>query len=261
MPKYENSVIYKLKHNEDYDDTNIYVGSTSNFKNRKNGHKTNCNNEKSKDFNKIAYQFIRDNDGWDNWVMIPIEEYPCNSKKELEVRERHHIDLLRPVLNIVKPGRTNKEYYEDNKEYLNEIKKKYENDNKEKLLEYRKIYREDNKEKILEYNKKYYEDNKEIILENLKKHYEANKEQIVEYRKIYRKNNKEKYAEKHKKWYEANKEQMKEKQRQYQKANKEQKAEKAKEKVICDHCGCEVRKYGLNKHQQTKKCINFVKTE
>ena len=30
---------------------------------------------------------------------------------------------------------------------------------------------------------------------------------------------------------------------------------KIKEKVICDHCGCEVRKLGLNKHQKTKKCI------
>lgn len=139
MPKYENSVIYKLKHNEDYDDTNIYVGSTTNFKNRKNQHKTSCNNEKDIRYNTPVYKYIRANEGWDNWVMIPIEQYSCNDKKELEIRERHHIDLLRPTLNIVKPGRTIKEWYEDNKEDKLEYQKEYRNDNKEIINEKRKL--------------------------------------------------------------------------------------------------------------------------
>ena len=80
MPKYENSVIYKIKHNEDYDDTNIYIGSTSNFKNRKYQHKCSCNSEKGKKYNLPVYQYIRDNGGWDNFVMIPIEQYSCNDK-------------------------------------------------------------------------------------------------------------------------------------------------------------------------------------
>jgi len=117
MPKYENSVIYKIKHNEDYDDNDIYVGSTSNFKNRKNQHKTTCNNEKSKKYDYPVYQYIRDNGNWDNFVMIPIEQYSCNNKDELVIRERYHIDLLRPALNKYIPTRTKKEYYEDNKEY------------------------------------------------------------------------------------------------------------------------------------------------
>jgi len=154
MPKYENSVIYKIKHNEDYDDNDIYIGSTTNFKNRKGGHKHTCNNEKDKNYNLTVYQFIRDNDGWDNFVMIPIEPYHCNDKDELKIRERHHIDLLRPTLNKVIPGRTKKEWYEDNKE-------------------------------------------KKLV--------------------------------------------------------------KAKEKVICDNCGCEVLKQGLKRHKKSNKCINFVK--
>ena len=63
MTFYEKSIIYKLKHNEDYDDTNIYIGSTSNFKNRKYQHKFACNNEKDIAHNRFVYQFIRDNGG------------------------------------------------------------------------------------------------------------------------------------------------------------------------------------------------------
>ena len=200
MPLYQNSVIYKLKNNLDYDDNNIYVGSTTNFRLRKNQHKNCCNNEKSKYYNFNVYQFIRENGGWDNWVMIPIEQYPCNSKEEKLIRERHHIDILRPILNIVKPGRTPKERY---------------NDDKEKILEKRKEYYEYNKEKIKEKSKEYYEANKNKKIEKSNEYYEDNKEKVLE---------------------------------------------RFKEKAICDHCGCEVLKYGLNRHQKTKKCINFVKS-
>jgi hypothetical protein len=216
MPKYENSIIYKIKHNEDYDDKTIYIGSTSNFKNRKNQHKCDCNNKKNRNYNFPIYHYIRDNGNWEQWVMIPIEEYPCNSKNELVIKERHYIDLLRPVLNIVKPGRTLKEWREDNKQHLAEYyKNKYEND----------------KEQFQEYQKKYGKDNKEKIQEKSKKYYENNKEQIAEYKK---------------KWCEANKEIL---------------HEKRKEKVICDHCGFESIKNNLTRHQKSKKCINFVKTE
>jgi hypothetical protein len=252
MPKYENGVIYKLKHNLDYDDLNIYIGSTTNFKNRKNQHKTACNNEKSRNYNSSIYKFIRDNGGWVEWVMIPIEVYSCDSKKELEIRERHHIDLLRPTLNKNIPTRTDKEYYEDNKEKILEKIKEYKEANKEKIAERMKEYYEANKEKILEKekeryennkekklekHKEWYENNKEKKLEKVKEYYEANKEQRKEYNKEHYENNKQKYNEKHKEWYENNK-------------------QKYNEKVICDKCGCESTKSHLKRHQKTKKCIN-----
>ena len=217
MPNYQNSIIYKLKHNLDYDDTNIYVGSTTNFKNRKYSHKTNCNNIKFHKYNYPVYKYIRDNEGWDNWIMIPIEQYPCNNIKELEIRERYHIDLLKSKLNKVIPTRTQKEYYIDNKE------------------------------KIAKRDKEYLKKNKEKKYKKQKEWYEANKEKVCNRKKIYCENNKEKIAEQIKKWRENNKEKSKE---YYENSKK-----KIKEKVICDHCGCEVRKLGLNKHQKTKKCI------
>jgi len=178
MPKYENGVIYKLKHNLDYDDLNIYIGSTTNFKNRKNAHKTSCNNEKSTNYNSPVYQFIRDNGGWDGWIMIAIEVYSCDSKKELEIRERHHIDLLRPTLNKQIPTRTFKEYYENNKEIIKQQRKEFYEDNKEKKLEKQREFYEKNKEKIAEKHKEYNEANKVKLLEQAREYYENNKEQI-----------------------------------------------------------------------------------
>jgi len=224
MPKYENAVIYKLKHNLDYDDENIYIGSTSNFKNRKYCHKKACNNEKNKDHNYPVYQFIRKTGHWDEWVMIAIEEYPCYSKKELEKRERYHIDLLRPTLNKYIPTRTEKEYYEANKERI----KKYREDNKEKRKEYREV-------------------NKELIKEKRKKDYENNKEKL-----------KEKVICDH-----CGIEIRRDCLKRHQRSNKciNFNKEKINEKVICDHCGSECIKYGLKRHQRSNKCINFVKKD
>jgi len=201
MPHYQNSVIYKIKHNEDYDDLNIYVGSTANFTRRKSKHKYNCNNENSENYNVSVYKYIRNNGGWDEWVMIPIEQYPCNNKDELKIRERYHIDLLRPTLNRNIPTRTIKEWYQDNKE---------------EIAKYHKEYNIDNKEKNAEHKKQYYEDNKE---------------------------------------------EFKKKHKQYREANKAIISEKAKEKIICDHCGSEITRNGLSQHQKTKKCLNFVKKD
>ena len=141
MPIYQNSIIYKLCHCNDLNNENIYIGSTTNFRNRKNQHKNTCNTEKSKKYNFPVYEFIRGKGGWEQFVMIPIEVFPCNNKKELEVRERHHIELLKPKLNKQLPTRTKKELYEDNKEKILEQKKQYNKDNKQNIAE--------NKKKIL----------------------------------------------------------------------------------------------------------------
>ena len=165
MPLYQNSIIYKLVHCNDQDNENIYIGSTTNFRGRKRQHKNICCDEKNISYNYIVYQFIRDNDGWDNWLMIPVEIYPCESKKELEARERYWIEHFKSTLNRIIPTRTYKEWYEDNKEKIKENSKKYSQKNKEKIVEYQKEYHKNNKEKIAEQNKEYYEDNKEKINE------------------------------------------------------------------------------------------------
>lgn len=138
MPKYKNGVIYKLCHCNDLENENIYIGSTTNFRTRKNNHKKCCNNENCEEYNRLVYQFIRNNGGWSEWKMIPIEKYPCNGKEELKIRERYYIEFFKSKLNKQMPSRTKKQYRNDNKEIILEKKKLYFNANKEIISEKRK---------------------------------------------------------------------------------------------------------------------------
>jgi hypothetical protein len=154
MPDYKQGCIYKIKHNEDYDNANIYIGSTCNFIRRKNNHKNSCNNEKHNNYNTPLYQYIRENGGWGSFIMIKIHNFPCENKYDLNIEERRVIDSLKPNLNKHIPTRCNKEWREDNREKLTEYYKEWREDNREKLAEKSKEYREDNREKINEKNKK-----------------------------------------------------------------------------------------------------------
>jgi len=165
IPDYSKSCIYKLLHKEDFNNENIYVGSTTNFIQRKKSHKKTCNNTCEKSYNMNLYQHIRANGGWENWVMIQIEPFSCNSKKELETRERYWIEILKSKLNCVIPTRTQKEYRNDNIDIIKENLKKYYKENANKIIEQHKKYYNDNKDKILEYKKKYRRDNIDKILE------------------------------------------------------------------------------------------------
>ena len=176
MVNYQNGKIYKIIN--DSMPGMVYYGSTCNtFAKRMTQHKAPSSHCKS----KILLEY-------GNPQMILIEKYPCNDKMELTARERYYIDNNNCVNKIV-PGRTNKEYYEDNKE---KIKEHY----------------EDNKEQILLNKKEYYEANKEKILLKKKEQYEANKEQILLKKKEYQEANKEKISLYQKEHYEANKEKL-----------------------------------------------------
>tara|TARA_Y100000385_G_C12946267_1_gene573433 strand:- start:353 stop:955 length:603 start_codon:yes stop_codon:yes gene_type:complete len=168
MPDYSKACIYKIKHNEDYNDENIYIGSTCNLIRRRCAHKTTCYNENCKDYNYNVYQHIRENGGWDSFVTIKVHDFPCESKGELEIEERRMIDLLQSKLNKNVPGRTVKEYYQDNRDKISERHKQYRQDNRDKYLEYNKQHYQDNHDKFLEAAKQYYQENRDKCLEKVK---------------------------------------------------------------------------------------------
>ena len=138
---YSKSIIYKLCCKNPLI-TDIYIGSTTNFKNRKNKHKTNCynNSEKNKSYNYYIYKFIRDNGGWYNWDMIMIEEYSCENKTQLHTRERYYIELFKSSLNSEIPTRTKQEYTLENIDKVKEYQKQYRLENNNKLKAYHKQY-------------------------------------------------------------------------------------------------------------------------
>jgi len=112
MPNYEHAVIYKICC-KDPEVKEIYVGSTCDLRQRKYKHANNCTNESRKEHHYYVYQRIRDHGGWDNWEVIQIEEFPCNSKRELEARERHWLETLGSSLNKNTPCQT----IEERREY------------------------------------------------------------------------------------------------------------------------------------------------
>ena len=184
MPKvpvdYSKTIIYKLVHFDDLNDENIYVGHCTNMTQRRHNHKKACCNPDNKEHNEYKYQFIRANGGWDQWEMILIEKYPCNIIDEATARERYWKRELNATLNTQEPGRTIKEWREDNKEKITEYRKEYYENNKEYIKEQKKEWRENNKEKIAEQNKEWRENNKEEIAEKKKQKYENNKHKLAE---------------------------------------------------------------------------------
>ena len=102
MPKKEidlsKTVIYKIVCN-DLTVKDCYVGSTTDFRKRKCCHKTRCLNKRDKFYDYEVYKCIRNNGGWDNWAMVLVEEYPCDTSLKARARERHYIEQLNANLN------------------------------------------------------------------------------------------------------------------------------------------------------------------
>ena len=149
MPDYSKTIIYKICC-KDPTITDIYIGSTCNFRSRKAEHKYDCNNQNRNHYNYNVYQFIREHGGWNNFSMVMIHEASVENKLQKEKLERQFIEQMKPTLNSSIPTRTMKEWAESNKEKIAEQKKLYREANKEKILEQKKEYRDANKEKIKE---------------------------------------------------------------------------------------------------------------
>lgn len=144
MPKtnidFQNLVIYKIVCN-DINVTDSYVGSTTNFTKRKSSHKSACTNVNDKHHKLCVYQFIRKNGNWENWSMIEIEKYPCNSLNDAHKRERYWLENLKATLNVVIPSRSKQEYWKTDKSKLS--CKLYKETRKYK--DYNKIYQKTSK--------------------------------------------------------------------------------------------------------------------
>lgn len=157
MPKkpidYSKSCIYKIvcKNSQIKD---CYVGSTTDLVRRRQNHKHDCTHSNRKGYNAYVYQFIRENGGWNNWQVLHIEDYPCNSRLELEKREREVLEELGSTLNKCIPTRTEKEYnkfyYEQNRDFFKKTNEEYRKANREKIRKYNEEYRKQNREKINE---------------------------------------------------------------------------------------------------------------
>jgi hypothetical protein len=213
MPDYSKSKIYRL----DCGDM-IYIGSTTQpLAKRKGTHKIDY--LRNRNFrSKLLYQYAEDN-GLSLTEDIRIElicEYPCDNKEQLDAFEGKYIRQYKEeygdkCVNKCIAGRTDKEYYEDNKDKILEQKKEYYEDNKDK----KKAYQQQNKDKKKEYDKQYREKNKEKLLQQKKEYQQQNKTKIAEKKKEYYHKNKDEILKQMTVYYEDNKDKKKEYDKQY----------------------------------------------
>ena len=94
MPKttidYSNTTFYKILCN-DRSITDVYIGHTTSFIQRKHTHKQNCINPKSPNYNYNLYEIIRKNGGWENWKMEIIIILNCDDHYAAKIKEREYI--------------------------------------------------------------------------------------------------------------------------------------------------------------------------
>ena len=131
MNKYQNGKIYKLVCDNS---PLIYYGSTcQKLFNRLSSHKhtKSCTSRELFELGKVSIHLV--------------EEYPCNSRRELEARERIYIEFMlknfdyKIICNLQYPCRTKEEYRLINKDKANKRSKEWLINNKEKRKNYKQI--------------------------------------------------------------------------------------------------------------------------
>ena len=104
MPKiiidYSNTIIYKI-FCKDPNVSDIYVGHTTNFVQRKHAHKQNSMNSKSPCYDLKLYKIIRDNGGWDNWCMEIVNFFNCKDSYEARKKEQEYFVSLNATLSSI----------------------------------------------------------------------------------------------------------------------------------------------------------------
>ena len=140
MPNYQDGKIYKIVCNITDE---CYIGSTTEptLARRLAGHVSTFKSWKNtgKGGNVTSYDIIDRGD----YKIYLIENFPCNSRDELTAREGKIIRDYKIICDCVNrciAGRTDKEYYQDNKDTIKNNVKQYKQDNKEKIKEYSKEY-------------------------------------------------------------------------------------------------------------------------
>lgn len=178
--KYENSKIYRLI----CDDGHYYYGSTTtDLKRRLACHKCKSRTDHSKVYNHI------NSIGWECVKIELIENFQCNSKRDLTKREDHYIyekkldslclNTIRAFVTQEESKNTRKSYIDKNRENINKLAKRGREMNTGRQSKYARSWYEKNKEEQIQKSMKYYEENKERELLKRKQYYEANRIRIL----------------------------------------------------------------------------------
>jgi hypothetical protein len=151
MPiNYANTKIYKIF---SYSGDKIYIGATTKqyLSQAMSKHRDNYTQYKKGKTTHISLFDLFDEYEIGNCLIELIDSRPCANKNEASKFQGEYVKSL-DCINKHIPGRTDKEYYQDNKVKILDYKKEYYETNKEKMNEITKQYFKDNKERLNEKN-------------------------------------------------------------------------------------------------------------
>jgi adenylate kinase family enzyme len=132
MERYKNGKIYKIIDNKT---ENIYIGSTcvSTLALRLARHRNSYKNYLKGGSNYVtSFKILENND----YSIVLLEEFPCETKDQLLARERYYIEN-NDCINKCIPTRTKKEWKEQNREQNKDYFKKYQEQNQDTLKKYK----------------------------------------------------------------------------------------------------------------------------
>jgi len=157
--KYSKAKIYKVYNNVDDE---IYIGSTCvSLAKRMARHRASARMNRTKCKLMTKMRTI----GIENFFIELIKEYPeCENIEQLRKLEGEYIIELKPTLNHRIAGRSQKQHYNDNSEYVKAQNKQYRIDNREAVLEYERMRWIRDKPKRQALNKKNYDTKRDEIL-------------------------------------------------------------------------------------------------
>lgn len=129
--------IYKLIKKDALNNDMVYIGSTTNPKQRWRDHKNYCNSPTHKSYNRKNYIYIRENGGINEWQMVILDEIDipfkhCKKRDNYENKFIKSFDATKKLNNNFSK-RTLKEYYYDNKDEILRKNRLYKQNNKEKI--------------------------------------------------------------------------------------------------------------------------------
>jgi hypothetical protein len=161
MPDYQQGKIYKITYGDE-----VYYGSTAlTLKKRMSYHKKEFKRWKNGTGSNCRSYTLFDKYGFENCPIELVEDYPCETKKELLIREDWYLKNM-ACINKNSAHRTEEEFREQKRQrYLDHI------------------------EEILEKTRQHYQANKEVILEKKKERFvcecgrECRRDGIAEHRK------------------------------------------------------------------------------
>lgn len=227
MPNYRNGKIYLVQ--DIRTRKTIYVGGTTKkLETRWRWHRHGCGKQ------PVHEYMVRE--GLENFELVLIQFWPCDSRRELDEREEFYRSIYKPPYCRQKAYRT----AEEKKEYMRQ-------------------YREEHKGEIQAQRQAYYLDHQEEKKEYSRKYRAANPEKVKASQQRYAREHREERNELHRKFLEKHPEKKQEYNKRYRERHREERITKAKEKFECE-CGGRYTRAAKARHMETKKHQDYLAT-